>query len=56
MRKDDLKEYKKPILKVYGNLEKITQAGQDKTGDYAGRYGDLINFLVYRQINYFFKY
>ena len=39
MAKDSLKEYQKPILKVYGDLEKITQAGQDGTGDYAGRYG-----------------
>lgn len=34
------KKYKKPTLKIYGNIENITLAGQDLTGDYAGRYGE----------------
>ena len=37
---NDSKKYKKPVLKVHGDLEKITQAGQDGDGDYAGRYGE----------------
>lgn len=40
MTNNNLKKYKKPILKIHGDLEKITQAGQDKTGDYAGKYGE----------------
>jgi len=35
-----IKKYKKPILKLHGNLNKITKAGQDGTGDYAGKYGE----------------
>lgn len=40
MVKENLKEYKKPILKVHGNLKDITKAGQDLTGDYAGKFGE----------------
>ena len=39
LRKNKLK-YSKPILKEHGNLKKVTHAGQDGTGDYAGKYGE----------------
>jgi len=34
------KKYSKPVIKFYGNLKNVTKAGQDGTGDYAGRYGE----------------
>jgi hypothetical protein len=40
MKKDNLKKYKKPVLKVHGDLKNITLAGQDFSGDYAGKYGE----------------
>jgi len=40
MAKNSSNEYKKPILKVHGDLKEITLAGQDLEGDYAGKYGE----------------
>lgn len=33
-------EYSKPILKNHGDLKNVTRAGQDGSGDYAGKYGE----------------
>jgi len=40
IKKNNLKKYKKPVLKSHGNLKDDTMAGQDLTGDYAGKYGE----------------
>lgn len=40
VKKNYLKEYREPILKVHGKLKDITLAGQDGCGDYAGKYGE----------------
>lgn len=40
MNKKELKKYNKPILTIHGDLKKYTQAGQNGSGDYAGKHGN----------------